>query len=145
MPTAAPIARARTKLAALRGRLAEKDVPCAGVEWGGANVIISTVSRGARHREAVTPHALQMSGMFERLRDAFDGLVDGCSKFELYGRLELVVNAAIRKLPEIGAVALCGTLLDEADAILAEMSRGRFTYLSVALGVEIAQDRAEAR
>jgi hypothetical protein len=139
-----PITHARLRLATLRVRVSDGAIPKARREWGGANVVISTHGHGSHYREVVTPHALEVSWMFERLRDAFTRLVDGCTKFELYGRLEIAVNAAIDASPNIDPAAICAVLLDEADAILDEMSEGRFEYLAVALSVAVARDYAEA-
>ncbi|MEO9264174.1 MAG: hypothetical protein ABI282_08770 [Candidatus Baltobacteraceae bacterium] len=104
-----------------------------------------TATRGGRYREIVTPHALEVSWLFNNLRDAFGDLVDGCSKFELYGRFEISANAAIRRHRDVSAVVVCAAILDEADGILDEMAGGRFEVLPIALGVTIAHDYVVSR
>lgn len=140
-----PVVRARKAIATLRSRIANGPLPHASNEWGGANVIIVTATRGGRYREIVTPHALEVSWLFNNLRDAFGDLVDGCSKFELYGRFEISANAAIRRHRDVSAVVVCAAILDEADGILDEMAGGRFEVLPIALGVTIAHDYVVSR
>src|SRR5579884_1843011 len=132
--------RAQGALTRLRTAVERGEIRRAKREWGGANVLVCSIPRHTRHRELVTPHALEVSWMFESLRDAFSGLVDSCSKFELYGRLQLAATNAIRRQPQIDARGLCIALLDEAESILSEIRSGRFCYLSVAEGVMIARD-----
>lgn len=93
----------------------------------------------------MTPHALEVSWVFENLRDAFSGLINSCSKFEFYGRLELAANHAIAAEPRIGAAELCSAIVDEAEVILEDMGQRRFRALSVAAGVAIAADYKESR
>lgn len=102
--------------------------------------MVSRVPGDGHYREVVTPHALELSGLIERLRDRFVRLIDGCSKFEFYGRLEVAANRAIRKRPDLGAADLCLAVLDEAEVQLGEIRRSDFTALPVALGASIAYD-----
>lgn len=124
-------------------------------EWGGADVMITAhapQSRGggfyAEPRYVVTPHAKSLSKLFYDLRDAFGGLLDGCSKIEFYGRLALAAlnyQEDLRGKPEDSA-ELLKAVLHEAFAMLAQMEQGNFELLEVApSGVIWADlvDRAE--
>jgi hypothetical protein len=140
------ISRARSAIANLRATVGGGEtIPKATQDWGGANVIISNVSHGRRYREVVTSYALEALWMFEQMRDVFAKLIDGCTKFELYGRLELAANAAMQAQPDIGVTALGDALLVEAEAILGEMAAGDFASLRVTLGTSIARDLSEER
>src|SRR5579884_1331999 len=68
--------RAQGALTRLRTAVKRGEIRRAKREWGGANVLVCSIPRHTRHRELVTPHALEVSWMFESLRDAFSGLVD---------------------------------------------------------------------
>jgi hypothetical protein len=139
------IVTARSGIAAIRATIADGHVPQSGRNWAGANVVISEADRGDRYREIVTPHALGLSWVFKRLRDAFCGCLDSCSKFEFYGRLELAANRCIRRNIDVPAEALCDAVIDEAEAILREYEVGDFQYLDVALDVRIFADEQGAR
>jgi hypothetical protein len=64
-------------------------------EWGGADVVIRSHKPEPRSenswypepRWVVTPNAKPLSKLFYNLRDAFYGMLDGCSKIEFYGRM----------------------------------------------------------
>lgn len=129
-------------LFALRRDVAHAAIPKAATEWGGANVVISRVRLSGRYRQINTPHALELSWLFERVRDAFSDIIDSCSKFELYGRLELAANRAQSRTPAIGARGLCLAVLEEGTTVLDELESGQFEYLPVALGTEIAAERS---
>lgn len=69
-------------------------------EWGGADVGITSQkpkpwSGGfySEPRYVVTPHAPELSWLFEQLQSVFSDLLDGTTKIELFGRL---ANAALR-------------------------------------------------
>jgi hypothetical protein len=80
--------------------LASVPLPRADREWGGADVVISgeapppsgTVNFYPEPRYVVTKHSLELSWLFERLRDAFhaESRLDGCSKIEFFGRRDKV-------------------------------------------------------
>ena len=82
-------------------------------------------------REIVTEFVLELSWLFERLRDAFGNLIDGCSKLEFYGRLQLAANRSLSTAP-LSVEDLCGAVLREATVILTEMETGTFDYLTIA-------------
>jgi hypothetical protein len=90
----------------------------------------------------VTEYSLELSWLFEELRDIFysESLIDGCSKIEFFGRL---ANAAIRFLEKdlnITAQKLCVAVLHESYAIYEEMQDGNFKALPIAIGNEIVDD-----
>jgi hypothetical protein len=106
-------------------------------------VVVTSQSLDGFYREIVTPHARELSWLLLRLRDAFGDVVDSCTKYELYGRLELAANRAIRADRALSAEALCSAVIDEAEAIADEMATGNFVYLAVAIGSSIAADFME--
>jgi hypothetical protein len=63
------------ELIKLKDVLGNEQLPIAKKTWGGADVIIATSSwetHGySKPRFVVTPYALEISWLFERLRDAF--------------------------------------------------------------------------
>lgn len=151
------IERTRTRLKELT---AEILTPTFGAgesvrEWGGADVVISVhapePTAGGFYPEpryVVTPHAKPLSQLFYDLRDAFNGLIDSCSKIEFYGRLALTAlnyQQDLDESPEKKEDLLKAVLL-EATAMLAQMEKGDFQFLMVAPGGIIwadLVDRAE--
>lgn len=122
----------------------------AGREWGGADVVLSRSSPETHSAESFYPQpryvislfALELSWMFERLRDLFSPVLDGASKIEFYGRL---ANAANRYLTRVDAASqtVQGLLLavaHEAFAIRDEMEEGKFQYLLISTGNTIFDD-----
>ena len=120
----------------------------AEIEWGGADVIISKELRVAgggfypEPRSVVTSHSLELSWLFESLRDAFyaESRLDGCSKIEFFGCLANAANRCLNRDPATGVNLLCAAVLHEAFAILDEMDEGSFQCLGIAFGNEIADD-----
>ena len=122
----------------------------ASAEWGGADVVITMQPPAAPSRNAfypepcfvVTELALELSWLFEVLRDAFDAenRLDGCSKIEFFGRLANTANRCLSRQPEVDAGALCSAVLGEAFAVYGEMEAGRFGCLPVAVDDPIADD-----
>ena len=118
--------------------------------WGGADVMLSFRPRPGdtessfypAPRMVYTPHARELSWLFDSLRDAFaiESLLDGCNKIEFYGRLANAANAHLRKGGEITAAELCGAVLDEAVKMYGEMKNHTFEHLLVAFNGEIADD-----
>ena len=118
-------------------------------EWGGADVLITSKSRKSADnggfypepRTVVTPYAGEVGWLFTRLRDAFDGLIDGTSKIEFYGRL---ANAATDYQQSVNgsesAQDMLKAILHEAFVMLEEMEKGKFEYLLVAPGNTILAD-----
>lgn len=143
--------RTRNAILRLRSRIAGGVIPHAGRSWQGAGVVIASCPQPEPmpgsieafygvDREIVTSHRLELSWVFERLRDAVGNLIDGCSKLEFYGRLELAANCAIANDPQIDAAKLCGAVVTEALVVLTEMAAGTFDYLLVAPGGVIKAD-----
>lgn len=123
-------------------------------EWGGADVVISSSPPTPgpvnafypEPRYVVTPYALGLSHLFERLRDIFSPLLDSASKIEFYGRLANVArdwheqsNAAFA-----GERGLLRWVLWEARVILGELEHGEFDYLLLAPGGMIFSDAIRA-
>lgn len=118
-------------------------------EWGGADVLVTSMSRDStgeagfypQPRTVVTPYAGEVAWLFTRLRDAFDGLIDGVSKIEFYGRL---ANAAAAYQQSINgnenAQDMLRAILHEGFVMLEEMEEGKFEYLLVAPGNTILAD-----
>ena len=120
--------------------------------WGGADVMLSFRPRPRpgdgessfypAPRMVYTPHARELSWLFDSLRDAFavESLLDGCNKIEFYGRLANAANARTQAGPEVSAPELCGAVLAEAVKMYGEMKNRTFEYLLVAFHGEIAAD-----
>lgn len=118
-------------------------------EWGGADVLVTSTSRNNSRdpgfypepRTVVTPYAGEVGWLFSRLRNAFDGLIDGTSKIEFYGRL---ANAATNYQRSVNgnenAQEMLRAILHEAFVMLEEMEEGKFEYLLVAPGNTILAD-----
>jgi hypothetical protein len=83
----------------MAGRFARAKRP-----WGGADVVIASeqpMIQGEKDfypepRYVVTPFDLELSGLFESLRNLFSPVPDGTSKIEFYGRLA----KAAKSLPD---------------------------------------------
>jgi hypothetical protein len=118
-------------------------------EWGGADVII-TKNKPKRSnnsfypdpRFVVTEYSLELSWLFEKLRDAFysKSLIDGCSKIEFFGRLANAANRYILRNSKINVQELCASVLHEGYAIYEEIIDGNFEVLPIAIGNEIVDD-----
>jgi hypothetical protein len=118
-------------------------------EWGGADVIItknkprkSNNSFYPAPRFVITEYSLELSWLFEELRDAFysESLIDGYSKIEFFGRLANTANRYILGNLKITAQELCAAVLHEGYAIYEEIIDGNFKTLPIAIGNEIADD-----
>ena len=120
--------------------------------WQGANVIITNTpmqpappepaSGGAR--VVVTMFHLELSWLFESLRDAFFANIDHASKIEFYGRLANAANRLLQLLGEnVDVRMLSLAVLHEAFAMLKEMGEDKFEYLMIAVGKTIADDFME--
>lgn len=118
-------------------------------DWGGADVAISPVAidkvaSGGFYpapRTVVTQFSREVSWLFDQLRDAFSGVLDGESKIEFYGRL---ANAAKSYQQRVNggenAKDILRAVLKEAVVMLEEMEEGTFEYLSVSVGNTILAD-----
>ncbi len=141
-------------LAELSRSIDEKDISVlrARREWSGADVVITSqvhekVVAGGFYpdpRTVVTIFSAEVSWLFERLRDAFSGLLDGTSKIEFYGRL---ANAATNYQNKVNggenAKEIMRAVLYEAVCMLEEMEEGTFEFLEVATGNTILADLVE--
>ncbi len=118
-------------------------------EWGGADVLVTSIPRNRtgkagfypEPRTVVTPYAGEVAWLFARLRDAFDGLVDGASKIEFYGRLADAATAYQQSINgNENAQDMLRAILHEGFVMLEEMEEGKFEYLLVAPGNAILGD-----
>jgi hypothetical protein len=102
--------------------LASNPLPKAARAWGGADMAISPssnqdVSSGGFYpapRCVVTTHTLEVSWLFEALRDAFyaENRLDGQTKIEFFGRLANAANRCLKKNAAPSAQELCAALLE---------------------------------
>lgn len=89
--------------------------------------------------------SLEISWMFEQLRDAFyaEKLLDGCSKIEFFGRLARAANRGILRNEEDCSV-ICTEILEEAQQIYGEITSNSFDVLPISTGTIIADDLKKA-
>lgn len=118
-------------------------------DWGGADVVITPEppkpSGGGFYpdpRYVVTRYALELSWLFESLRDIFSPILDGASKIEFYGRLANAANRYLSKVADDSQSTqdLLFAVAHEAFAVLDETEEGDFRFLSVAVGNTICDD-----
>lgn len=94
-------------------------------------------------RPLITIYNLEVSWLFERLRNTFYdyGYVSGGNKYEFFGRL---ANAAIRYIHEspedLSAHDLLLAVLRESYEILQELESGKFEYLTITFNKVISDD-----
>ena len=108
-----------------------KVVPQAKRLWGGARVVISLKKQNIRGDfdfypdpiEIVTPHALELSWIFNDLRDIFvqAGVLDSINKFSFYQQLAEAASETIERNPAVGAAELCRKVVEKAKSIYMEM------------------------
>ena len=125
-------------------------LPKAKSEWGGADVVLTRKAPSKSTetgfsptpRHVVTAYALELSWLFEELRDAFyaEQRLDGCSKIEFFGRLANAANRCIKKAGNPSPNTLCAAVLHEAFVIYDEMEAGEFKCMAIAVGNEIVDD-----
>ncbi|MEW5706520.1 MAG: hypothetical protein AB1743_06960 [Actinomycetota bacterium] len=140
----------------LENEVSRSSIPCASRPWSGADVVISKTtpqsapqSKGRGFypdpRYVITEHALEVSGLFERLRDAFyaENRLDSCSKIEFFGRLANAANRCLQRIENPTAHQVCDAVLREAFAIYEEMEKGTFQCFDTAIGNEIVGDYAD--
>lgn len=128
-------------------------IPRARRPWGGADIVISRKAPPERDENdfypdpeyVVTRHVLEVSWMFERLRDAFyaEKRLDSCSKIEFFGRLARAAIRCMDKHKDPDRRLLCTAVLSEALTIYHEMEDGCFGYLPIAFGNEILGNRSD--
>lgn len=133
----------------LERELSGKRLPRARREWGRADVVItrkppqkSEDSFYPEPRYLITNYSLELSWLFEALRDAFyaENRLDSCSKIEFFGRLANAANRFFRRSASPTAHHLCAAVLHEAFAIYEETEAGNFQCLPIAFGNEIVDD-----
>lgn len=139
------------KIDGLNLQIASGDIQKAEQEWGGADVAIIPAVPERRPggfypepRYVVTPFALELSWLFEKLRDAFGNALDGMNKIEFYGRLANAANRYLKHAPaQNDPKGLLDAVLREAAAMHDEMEEGRFVVLPIAEGNTIWDDIVE--
>lgn len=118
-------------------------------EWSGADVLITSKAAESdgngsfypEPRTVVTPFAGEIGWLFNRLRDAFNGLIDGTSKIEFYGRLANAVRDYQQGVNGEGqSQDTLRAVLHEAFIMLEEIEEGTFAYLPIASGNTILAD-----
>ena len=103
-----------------------RPLPRAKRLWCGAKVIISLKAQNVEGHfgfypppfEVVTPHALELSWIFNDLRDLFRKKLDCMNKFYFFGELAHTAFRAIERNPEISAARLCREVIEKAPTIL---------------------------
>lgn len=117
--------------------------------WEGADVVIDNKPHVSNPnsfypepRFVITEFSLEISWLFECLRDAFyaEKLIDGCTKIEFFGRLANSANDKINKDKNISKQELCISIINEAEKIYSEIKNGTFCSLPIAEGNKIADD-----
>ena len=98
--------------------------------WNGARVVISLKPQRRESDgfypepfEVITPHGLELSWLFNDLRDIFTraGLIDPCNKFEFYRELAENACHVIDNDPSLKAEKLCRRVVEKAKEIYQEM------------------------
>ncbi|MBP9663106.1 MAG: hypothetical protein KBD94_00690 [Pyrinomonadaceae bacterium] len=146
--------RTKKTLAELSRSIEEKDIAVlrSRREWSGADVVITSQTQDRSQvggfypepRTVVTRFSAEVSWLFERLRDAFSGLIDGTSKIEFYGRLAKAAASYQNKVNGgENAKEIMRVVLYEAVAMLEEMEEGTFDFLEVTSGNTILADLVE--
>jgi hypothetical protein len=113
-------------------------LPKAKKTWGGAGVIITTQSwetNGYSEPQfVVTPHALEVSWLFDALKDAFyaERRLDSCSKLDFFDRLASAANQCITEADDASVQAVCAAVIQEAFLIYDEMENNNFRYTPIA-------------
>ncbi len=136
------------RLCHIEGLLAGGTLPEAAHLWDGADVVISSRPKSdsasqsfyPAPRYVVSKHALELSTLFEALRDAFSSRLNSQTKVEFFGRLANAANRCLGKDGSSSANKLCAAVLHEAFAIYDEMEEHTFQSFPVAIGNEIIDD-----
>ena len=138
------------ELKRLKAILKKSRLPRSRGVWKGAKVVISQKPRPQRAeggfypapRYVVTKYAMELSWLFEKLRDAFyaESRLDGCSKIEFFGRLANAAGRSLQNPEHTTAGALLEDVLQEAFLIYHEIEGNDFRYLQIASGNEIFDD-----
>ena len=108
-------------------------LPCAETMWIGARVVISKKPQSLRGdfdfypapAEIVTPHARELSWIFNDLRDLFvqGKFLDSINKFAFFGALAESASDAIAADPAIRADKLCRIVAEKAREFYREGTR----------------------
>ena len=121
--------------------------------WYGAGIAV-VKEQTKQHSEGFYPDpffvesnkfSLEISWMFEQLRDAFyaEDLLDGWTKEEFFGRLARAANRGIYRNNEDCRI-ICMEILKEAQQIYGEITSNSFDVLPISSGNTIADDLKEA-
>ena len=96
------------------------------VNWGGADLCIEPESIGPRTDVVVvvSRYSLELSSLFEELRDRLAGILDYLNKYAFYPRVGMALNRCIETGGE-ELDTLIDTALREAAAIAAEWGKRR--------------------
>jgi hypothetical protein len=136
----------RNDLIKLSQLIKEDKISKADREWGGADVVITNLQPELSNnsfypdsRHVVTKFSLELSWLFNELKDVFSGLIDGMTRIEFYGRL---ANAGIFYISHSNknCKELLLSVLHEAFAMLEEFEEGQFIALPIAIGNEIYKE-----
>ena len=136
-----------TDLVDLSGSIA-KDEFGTSKPWGGADVCIvkklPKIKSGGFYpdpRFVVTDHEIELSWLFEQLRDIFNKIEDyGFWKEELFGRLGNTANRYLTKFPTASAKELLLAVMHEAFSIIEEIQDGDFRSPMVTINNRIYDD-----
>ena len=111
----------------------EQALPRAKRLWIGADVVITLKKQNLQGifgfypppLEVTTAHALELSWLFNDLRDLFrkEGLLDSISREVFFQELAAAASASVRENPEIDARSLCRAVTLKAEEIYEEMKK----------------------
>ncbi len=111
----------------------EQALPRAKRLWIGADVVITLKKQDLQGvfnfypapREVTTDHALELSWLFNDLRDLFrnEGLLDGITREVFFQELAETASASVRENPGIDARSLCRTVTLKAEEFYEEMKK----------------------
>lgn len=140
----------REQLGALSSLIVSGRPGWASRAWGGADVVIVDRPSGQQPevgfypdpRHVVTRFVLELSWLFENLRDTFGSTLDSATKIEFYGRLANAANRYLARTPGVSQTLtdLLLSVLHEAFVMSEEMEDGRFQHLLIASGNTIWDD-----
>lgn len=140
------------ELKRLKNAILDNKIGKAKELWGGADVVVTEQPQKDINSFYPDPflvvsqkYSLEISWMFEKLRDAFyaEKLIDGCSKLEFFGRLARAANKGIFRNGE-DCNNICNEILKEAEQIYEEITSNTFEVLTIGTGNIIANDFKEA-
>ena len=97
--------------------------------WCGARVVVTLKLQNIEGDfgfypapyEVSTPHALEVSWVFNDLRDLFKEKLNSVNKFYFFGEIASAASRAIESDPQISAADLCRKMVQKAQEILPEL------------------------